>query len=73
MNARALLLASLGWPSLLLAATPPVQTLEARVVGVSDGDTITVIDERQLEHPVRLAGIDAPEFGQPFGKRARGS
>jgi endonuclease YncB( thermonuclease family) len=44
--------------------------LEGRVVNVADGDTITVLDDGNQQHKVRLAGIDAPERGQPFGKRA---
>jgi endonuclease YncB( thermonuclease family) len=31
------------------------------VVGVSDGDTITVLDRDKRQHKIRLAGIDAPE------------
>lgn len=42
----------------------------AKVVGVSDGDTITVLHDRRPEK-VRLHGIDAPEKGQPFGDRAK--
>jgi endonuclease YncB( thermonuclease family) len=45
--------------------------LHGRVVGVSDGDTITVLDAKKHQHRVRLAGIDAPEKGQPFADRSR--
>ena len=38
----------------------------ARVVGVQDGDTITVLVDK-TEVRVRLNGIDCPEKGQPFG------
>jgi endonuclease YncB( thermonuclease family) len=41
-----------------------------RVVGVSDGDTITVLRGR-TPVKVRLHGIDAPEAGQDFGARAK--
>lgn len=41
-----------------------------RVVGVSDGDTITVLVDRR-EVRVRLAEIDTPEHGQPYGTRAK--
>ena len=44
---------------------------EARVVGVSDGDTITVLDGNKEQHKIRLAGIDAPEKGQEFGSKAK--
>ncbi len=38
-----------------------------RVVGVSDGDTITVLVGERESIKVRLTGIDAPEKAQPFG------
>lgn len=43
-------------------------TLTGRVVGVSDGDTITVIDNTNTQFKIRLAGIDAPEKKQAFGQ-----
>lgn len=50
--------------------TVPQAAFEAKVVGVSDGDTLTVLAEgRQLK--VRLNGIDAPEKNQPFGSAAK--
>jgi endonuclease YncB( thermonuclease family) len=56
----------------LLAMTRPTCALEysARVVGVSDGDTLTVLQERSRVH-VRLYGIDAPEKAQDEGSRAK--
>ena len=42
-----------------------------RVVGVSDGDTITVLDSSRTQYKVRLAGIDAPEKKQPFGQKSK--
>lgn len=41
-----------------------------KVVGVADGDTISVLINR---HPVkvRIMGIDAPEKKQPFGQRSK--
>ena len=36
-------------------------TLTGRVVGVADGDTVTVLDAQHTQHKVRLMGIDAPE------------
>lgn len=44
-----------------------------RVVGVADGDTITVLAHPNIQHKVRLAGIDAPEKNQAFGKRSKQS
>lgn len=44
---------------------------EGKVVGVSDGDTITVLDSNRVQHKIRVAGIDAPEKGQDFGGKAK--
>lgn len=44
---------------------------EGRVVGVSDGDTITVLVGGHEQIKVRLAEIDAPEKAQPFGQRSK--
>lgn len=41
------------------------------VVGVSDGDTLTVLSEDRQRVKVRLAFIDAPEKFQPYGMRAK--
>ena len=44
--------------------------LTGKVVGVTDGDTLTLlVDETQYK--IRLASIDAPERGQPFGSKAK--
>ena len=42
-------------------------TLAGRVVRIADGDTFTVLDAGNDQHKIRLAGIDAPEKGQPYG------
>ncbi|WP_020168396.1 MULTISPECIES: thermonuclease family protein [Methylotenera] len=49
------------------------ELLQARVVGVADGDTITVLDANNTQYKVRLAGIDAPEKKQPFGQVSKRS
>lgn len=54
-----------------LAATG--ETLSGRVVGVADGDTITVLDASDEQHKIRLAGIDAPEKSQAYGQVAKQS
>ena len=41
------------------------------MVAVSDGDTLTLLDDALARHRVRLSGIDAPERRQPFGERAK--
>ena len=47
------------------------ETLHGRVVGISDGDTITVLDTGHQQHKIRLSGIDAPEKAQAFGQRSK--
>jgi len=67
LQARALI------PVLLIALFTPVawaQILTGRVVGVTDGDTITVLDDRRVQHKIRLAGIDAP-YMQVIAIRSR--
>lgn len=65
-----------NWAALLLVLTMTyghaawAQGLAGRVVGVTDGDTITVLDSSNRQHKIRLAGIDAPERGQAFGQRS---
>ena len=49
------------------------EVVMGRVVGVVDGDTITVLDVDQVQHKIRLSGIDAPEKKQPFGTRSKES
>ena len=48
----------------------PAWAWSGKVVGVSDGDTITVLRDKQLQK-IRLYGIDCPEKRQPFGKKAK--
>lgn len=47
------------------------EPFEARVIGVTDGDTITVRDSDAPPRKIRLAGIDAPEKGQAFSDRSK--
>jgi endonuclease YncB( thermonuclease family) len=58
-------------PSFIFAAKPEPYTLTGKVVKIADGDTLTVLDASKTQHKIRLAGIDAPEKGQPFGTKAR--
>ena len=58
---------------LALACTANAETITGLVVGVSDGDTITVLDDNKVQHKIRLAGIDAPEKKQAFGNRSKES
>lgn len=56
-----------------LAASAQAGELRGRVVGVADGDTLTVLDAGHQQIKVRLAEIDAPEKRQPFGQRSKQS
>lgn len=45
---------------------------EITVVGISDGDTLTVFDNTaHAQTKIRISAIDAPEKAQPFGQRAK--
>lgn len=57
----------------LEVASPSISAVSftGRVVGVTDGDTITVLVDGAQQVKVRLAEIDAPESGQPWGKRSK--
>ncbi len=54
----------------LFAAQALAADFTGRVVGVSDGDTITVLHNGKGER-IRLHGIDCPEKRQAFGNRAK--
>ena len=47
------------------------ETLVGKVVGITDGDTITVLDADKTEHKIRLMGIDAPEKKQDYGNESK--
>ncbi|MFG6490496.1 thermonuclease family protein [Roseateles sp. BYS78W] len=47
------------------------QEVTGLVVGVHDGDTLTLLTAEKKQVQVRLADIDAPELGQPFGQAAK--
>lgn len=57
-------------------APPPAvdrksKELVGKIVGVHDGDTVTLLDENNVQYKIRLSGIDAPELGQDFGRRSK--
>jgi micrococcal nuclease len=56
---------------LFLVPQAELKTLNGEVTLVQDGDTLTVKTKRDRVYKVRLADIDAPETGQPFGKPSR--
>ncbi len=52
---------------LLFSLVSLAEELIGKVIKVSDGDTITVLDSNNQKHKIRLKGIDAPESQQVFG------
>lgn len=59
---------ALALVAFFVSCTAAAFSLEGRVVGVSDGDTITVLTPENRQIRVRFAGIDAPEKSQDFGQ-----
>lgn len=59
--------------ALLVGFSCNAANFEGRVVGVADGDTITVLDSTNTQHKIRLSGIDAPEKKQAYGQRSKES
>jgi endonuclease YncB( thermonuclease family) len=55
---------------LCLVAGARAETFVAKVIAVSDGDTLTVLQGNR-KTAIRLAGIDAPEKVQPWGSESR--
>jgi endonuclease YncB( thermonuclease family) len=57
----------------LLAACAPVapDRLDGVVVGISDGDTLTLLATGDKRIKIRLGQVDAPERKQPWGDRSR--
>lgn len=51
----------------------PGQTLSGRIVRIADGDTLTLLTSKKEQVRIRLAEIDAPESGQPFGTASKKS
>ena len=56
----------------LACAVPALaEELRGRVVGITDGDTLTLLEGGNRQIRIRLAEIDTPERRQPYGDRAR--
>ncbi len=54
-----------------LSLTAFGDTLTGKVVKITDGDTLYVLDANYKGHKIRLAGIDAPERKQAYGLASR--
>ncbi len=62
---RLFLLLFLLLPAIALA------DIAGKVVGVSDGDTVTLLADGNRQVKIRLAEVDAPESSQPYGAKAK--
>ncbi|SDP81883.1 thermonuclease family protein [Desulforhopalus singaporensis] len=56
---------------LVLPLQISAQTITGKVVGIADGDTITILDAEKNQHKIRFYGIDCPESKQAFGRAAK--
>lgn len=65
------LLSSLGLGLCMILTAQAHADFSGKVVRISDGDTITVLDSSNTQQRVRLNQIDAPESSQAFGQRSR--
>jgi endonuclease YncB( thermonuclease family) len=55
---------------ILLTGPALAEEFTARVVGITDGDTLRVLHDHRSA-TVRLVGVDAPEKRQAYGERAK--
>lgn len=72
LQPAAILVALIAPIALLAPLSAHARTITGPVIGVADGDTITILDDRQ-QIRIRLGEIDAPESGQSFGDRSKQS
>lgn len=45
--------------------------INAKIIGIKDGDTVVALLEDNTQKTLRMAEVDCPESGQPFGKNAK--
>jgi endonuclease YncB( thermonuclease family) len=55
----------------LLSSADRAEVFPGTVILVADGDTVVVRRDDRRTVRVRLEGVDCPERGQPFARRAR--
>lgn len=60
----------LAW-MLLCGQANASEPYTAKVIHISDGDTIKVLTENKEQIKIRLAEIDTPERKQPWGNKAK--
>ena len=69
-SAKVLYRATIAVVAFCIPLASPAETLTGKVVGVADGDTITVL-AAECPIKVRLDEVDTPERGQPWATRAK--
>ncbi|AKG19888.1 hypothetical protein AAX09_10425 (plasmid) [Moraxella bovoculi] len=57
--------------SMSAMAQHQTQTINCRIVGIADGDTVTCLSSHNHQLRIRLDQIDAPESNQDFGTRSK--
>ena len=55
-----------------LSTGTTADTITGKVVGIADGDTLTLLVER-IQYKIRVMGIDSPERKQAWGDQAKTS
>jgi micrococcal nuclease len=72
LNLVAATLVAVGfWVPVSLSLAGERASIQGRVVGVHDGDTVTILTPEKMQLKIRLEGIDAPELKQPFGQSSK--
>ena len=66
MRLRLILLIFFVW----FADSSVAETITGKVVAISDGDTLTMLQDKQ-QFKIRLSEIDTPEKSQPHGTKAK--
>ena len=56
---------------LFLSIAASADSLTGKVIKITDGDTLYVLDANYQEHKIRLAEIDVPERKQAYGLTSR--
>jgi hypothetical protein len=61
----------IGMALLGLACVTQAEEIKGKVVSITDGDTLIVLDSEKVQHKIRMVGIDAPEKAQPVGAKSK--
>ena len=56
---------------LLFLSLAQAETIQCKVVDVTDGNTITCLTDQKQQIKVRLYQIDAPESDQAYGQKSK--